>query len=299
MLKQIARDGHVYHHSATIQDIDRARGKPAPKLIGVNRASTLPVFCSPHDSETFAPLERTAFNGSPEQCFLLAYRAVCLEFLKKSNQLRSVDVIKGLDRGKPMSSQMAIQAEIAAYEQAVRVSVRDMERHKLEFDSVLITGDFTKVRAYSVGVDRVPEMLCAGALYPECDFDGRSIGNLANLDRTPELITFSQVCTDTGGAFVFAWLESSDGPCKQLAASLDRLPDHEVPAAVARFVFEFCENHYLSPDWYDKLDSSVKAALLNRFTTSASLNEPRLHETCLRDDGLSPFAWQVTGRSWI
>jgi hypothetical protein len=293
MLKQIAPDGHVYHQSATVQDIDRAHGKPALKLIGVNRASTLPVFCSPHDSEAFAVLERQSFTGSAEQCFLLAYRAVCLEFLKKSNQLKTVDLMKGLDRGKPVSDQMAIQSEIAVYAEAVRVSVRDMGHHKLEYDSILTARDFGKVRAYMVNLDRVPELLCAGALYPECDFDGRSIGNLADFDRTPELITFSLVSTDSGGAFVFAWLESGDGPCRQLAASLDRLPNHELPQAIVRFVFEFCENHYLKPDWWDNTDSSVRTALLNRLAISASLHEPRVHGTCLGNDGLSPVAWQV------
>jgi hypothetical protein len=189
------------------KDIHKAHGKPAPKLIGVNRASTLPVFCPPHDSESFAVLERQSFTGNAEQCFLLAYRAVCLEFRKKSNQLKTVDLIKGLDREKPVFDQIAIQ--LAAYEEAVRVSVRDMERHKLEYDAVLIASDFGKVRAYMVNLDRVPEMLCAGALYPECDFDGRSIGNLADLDRTPELTTFSQVAMDAGGAFGLAFLPSN------------------------------------------------------------------------------------------
>ena len=300
MLKQIARDGHVYHHSATIQDIDKAQGKPAVKLIGVNRASALPVFCSSHDGVSFAPLEQVPFTGSSEQCFLLAYRAVCLEYLKKLNQANDIDFMRDIvDRGRSVLDQMELQTQIAAYELGVRTSVRDMEKHKAEYDSALLARDFSQVRAFQVSFASVPEILCAGALYPECDFDGKSIGNLANLDRTPELITFSLISTDTGGAFVFAWLDSSDGPCRQLASSLDRLQDGEVPQAIVRFVFEFCENQYLNPYWWDNLDSSTKTALLDRFATSASPFEPRVHRTCLGNDGLSPVAWQVTNRSWL
>jgi hypothetical protein len=173
-----------------------------------------------------------------------------------------------------------------------------MEKHKDEYDAILLARDFSPVRAFQVSLTSVPEILCAGALYPECDFDGKSIGNLANLDCTPELITFSLISTDTGGAFVFAWLESSDGPCRQLASSLDRLQDHEVIQAIVRFVFEFCENRYLNPDWWDNLDSRTRTAMLDRFATSASPFEPRAHKTCLRSDGLSPVAWHVSGRNW-
>ena len=182
---------------------------------------------------------------------------------------------------------------------AVRVSVRDMERHKLEFDSVLAARDFSKVRACVVSLDRVPEILCAGALYPECDFDGRSIGDLRDLNRTPELVSFSLISTDTGGAFVFAWLESSDNPCRQLAASLERLPDSELPQAIARFIFEFCENHYLNPEWWDNADGNVRNALINRFATAASLYAPRTHESCLASDGVSAVSWKIIGRSWV
>src|SRR5215475_16094288 len=38
MLKQIARDGHVYYYSDALQDITKAGGKPVIKLIGVNDA---------------------------------------------------------------------------------------------------------------------------------------------------------------------------------------------------------------------------------------------------------------------
>ena len=104
-----------------------------------------------------------------------------------------------MHRGRSVLVQMELQTQIAAYEPGVRTSARDMEKHKAEYDSVLLTREFSRVRAFQITLASAPEILCAGALYPECDFDGKSIGNLANLDRTPELITFSLISTDTGG----------------------------------------------------------------------------------------------------
>jgi SEC-C motif len=299
MLKQIARDGHVYYHSGTVQDIAKAQGRPSLKLIGVNKASTLPLFCSAHDSAIFEPLEQVPFTGTPEQCFLLAYRAVCNEYLKKRNQFDTVELLKTADRGKPLSHQVEIQAEIEAYAMAVRASVRDMAHHKQEFDSVLAGANFSRLRAYIVTFENVPEVLCSGVLYPECDFAGQTVQYMGNLTDTLELVTHSLVTTENGGAFVFAWLESSDAASRQLAASLNQLSDEQLPHAVLRFVFEFCENHYLSPAWWDGLDATIRSAILDRFAKAASPTELRLHNSCLRDDGIRAVSWQVIGRSWI
>jgi hypothetical protein len=64
MLKRIARNGHVYHQSSTMQDLKRTQGRLQVKLIGVNDASVLPIFCEPHDSGAFSPLEQAPFERS-------------------------------------------------------------------------------------------------------------------------------------------------------------------------------------------------------------------------------------------
>jgi hypothetical protein len=68
MLNRIARNGHVYHQWATMQDLQKSQDKSQIKLIGLNDASVLPIFCEPHDSGVFSPLEQAPFTGSKEQC---------------------------------------------------------------------------------------------------------------------------------------------------------------------------------------------------------------------------------------
>jgi hypothetical protein len=298
MLKQIARNGHVYRHSATIQDLQRTGGRLAVKLIGVNDASVLRVFCDTHDSVAFAPLEQAAFTGSQEQCFLLAYRALCHEFFKKRSVLESIPVMKGFDRGKTQAQQVNIQTVLNAQALGSDLSMRDMEEHKRRFDSMVADADYSETRAYVVIFDAVPEILCAGAIYPECDFAGHRLQDLSDLSAKMELITFSLIATDSGGAFVLAWHADGDAVCRLLAASLDKLTDDQLPHAVARFVFEFCENHYLKPDWWDNADDSIKSVLTTRLQTSASVWEPR-SAACLLDDGLRAIAWKVISRTWL
>jgi len=298
MLKQIARNGHVYYHSATLQDITKAGGKPLLKLIGVNKASTLPLFCSTHDSEVFAPLEQDDFTGTPEQCFLLAYRAVCNEYLKKRNQRAGVALEKRLDRGKTIQQQIEIQTMMGVYEIAVEAGFLDVERQKREFDKALAERDFSRLHAYVITFDVVPQVLASGILSPECDFDGHTLQSLGTLDARLDVITHSLIATKTGGAFVFAWLDISDRASRSLAQSLDRVPDDKIANTVLRFVFEFCENHYVNSEWWEGLDEAVKKTLLDRFAVSADMTKPRVHATCLIDDGVSPVDWKVTARNW-
>jgi hypothetical protein len=184
-----------------------------------------------------------------------------------------------------------------AHAEAYSVSMRDMNAHKGQYDAMLAANDYSEMRAYTVAFENTPDILCAGALYPECDFVGLKLQDLGNLSRKMELMTFSLIATDRGGAFVFAWHSSGDAVCRPLAESLDKLSDEELPHAIVRFVFEFCENHYLKPDWWDNADQKEKDALTARLQLSASYWEPR-SMSCLVDDGLRSVSWKAVKRQW-
>lgn len=298
MLKRIARKGHVYHQSATIQDLEKTQGKLQVKLIGVNDASVLPMFCEPHDSGAFSPLEQASFTGSKEQCFLLGYRALCHEFTKKRYNLNSVPVLKGFDRGKALPEQAKIQTLLSAFGKAYEASVRDLEVHKQKFESMLLAGDYSKLQGYLVTFADKPEVLCAGGLFPECDFAGQPLQYLGDFSKTLDQITFSLIATEQDGAFIFVWHMSSDASCRKLAASLDALSDAELPHAIVRFVFEFCENRYFNPDWWDRADQKTRDALMSRFEIAAASDKLRA-ATCLLDDDIRAVSWKVTGRAWL
>jgi|HubBroStandDraft_6_1064221.scaffolds.fasta_scaffold50384_1 hypothetical protein len=54
----------------------------------------------------------------------------------------------------------------------------------------------------------------------------------------------------------------------------------------------------MNPDWWDKTDHDIKAALTLRLQTSASIWETR-SPSCLTDDGLRAFAWKVAAKKWL
>lgn len=298
MLTYIARAGHVYGHSASVQDLIKTGGSASVKAIGVNEASVLRVFCEAHDNDAFAPLEREEFTGTDKQCFMLAYRAVCHESFKKSKVLNSIPSMMGFDRGIPIQQQMGVQTTLEGLAVGSRLAMRDMDEHKQRFDIALAAGAYSEINAFIVTFDSIPDILCSGAMYPEYDFSGKLLQRLGEVSTRMKLMTFSLIATDAGGAFVFAWHKSSDAVCRPLAESLEGLPDEALPHAVVRFVFEFCENHYFRPQWWDNADTSVKSALARRFDFSASPREAR-SPTCLVDDGLRAVTWDVAGRTWV
>jgi len=120
---------------------------------------------------------------------------------------------------------------------------------------------------------------------------------MANFSKKLELMTFSLIATDNGGAFVFAWHNDGDAACRPLATSLAKLNDDDLPHAIIRFVFEFCENHYLRPEWWDKADEKVKRALIDRVQRGSAPDEERLPDG-LVDDGIRAVSWKVTEKAW-
>lgn len=298
MLRMIASSGHVYQHSATMQDLVRTDGQFGVKSIGISDASVLRIFCQEHDSETFAPLEQSPFAGTREQCILLAYRALCYEFFQKSSVLNSIPTMKGFDQGKPLPQQALIQTMMDAQAMAYQVSMCDLRGHKKQYDFMLAAHDYSAIRAFIVSFESVPEILCSGAIHPECDFSGQVLQNLGDLSAKMELITFSLISTDCGGAFIFAWHNSGDSVCRQLATSLNSFADDELSPAVVRFVLEFCENLYMNPVWWDKSDQPIKDALQNRLQARLSMQEAR-SASCLVDDGVRAISWKVNGRAWL
>jgi hypothetical protein len=297
MLKQISRNGYVYGLSATMRDLNKMQGKLPVKLIGVNDASVVPVFCQKHDNDAFVPLEKMAFVATQEQCFLLAYRAVCHEFAKKKNALNFIPTMKSFDRGESLPGQLFLQNRIELMAKGYRLSIRDMDEHKKRFDSMLAARDYTDIRAFIISFATIPDILCSGAHFPQYDFAGNSLQNLSDHATKMEIMTFSLIATDNAGAFVFAWCKDGDDICRPLAASLERLPDEELPHAVVRFVFEFCENHYLRPDWWDAIAQADKPRITGRSETAAS--PVRRSAACLIDDGLRGVSWNVTGKTWL
>jgi hypothetical protein len=297
-LEKIAQAGHVYSFRPSFKNLDKDEGFIVPELHGINHASTFTGFCSKHDNAIFAPLEKAFFSGTPEQCFLLGYRAVVRENYTKLAAVSLSKVRREADRGKPIQHQIAIQALTNPYELGLSAGLADIEHYKSIYDDVLINRRFDDVRAYILETGNVPPVMCSGGIFPEQDFEGNNLQDMENLKLTPHLINFSSFDGGQYGAIVFTWLPESNETCLAFIQSLHRIPSDNLAGAILRFFFEFCENVHMSPEWWEGLPSSTRYAIIKRMSISTYPIIDRVSD-CLKDDGIQFPSWTFVIRKTL
>lgn len=297
-LQRIARQGHVYSLVPSLDSLSKHNGLLVPELLGINRASTFTGFCSWHDNKIFEPLEKRTFCGTPEQCFLLGYRALSREIYTKRVTAALSDMRRDADKGKTFAAQVEIQTVNQVYEVGLAAGSRDQDHYKSVYDDILESQTFDTVRSYIIEFETAPPVMCSGAVYPEQDFKGVQLQDLADLSNTPALICFTSFYGGERGVVAFSWLTESDHACYAFIESLKAIPDEFVTAALLRFFFTHCENVHMNPDWWERLPEGNRNALIRRMAMSA---EPLMERTkaYLAEDELVLSSWPIVRRHQI
>ena len=205
-----------------------------------------------------------------------------------------IPTIKQADRNRTPTQQLALQRFIGQYASGVDIGLRDMLYHKEKYDRVLRTRDFSRIRAMFVTLSDSPAFMASGAFFPEVTFDGQALQDFYVQDVL-ELLSFSLVSSQGKGLAVFSWLEDAGKPvCERLVNSYEQLNAFDHSHALTRFVFEFLENTYLAPIWWDALHPSSRLALVKRLEDGAHPIHVR-PPNCLADDGLRVVTYQAEG----
>lgn len=293
-LKLLARNGYVYGLAADYATLNKTKGYPSVRQIGIGSASTFTGFCGSHDNKTFEPVEKHPFQANQEHAFLLGYRAICKELFQKMAEKDLLPFKRTMDSGKSLEAQVFYQDYVNAFADGLASGLSDIQFYKSSYDKVLLSADYSEMQYYVVGLGRTPELLCSGAAYPEYDFEGNNLQKLVSRDTLLELMTFSVIAAGTGGAVVFGWLGES-AVNTRFIRSLDSLADDQLPHAILRFTFEHFENVFMSPDWWDGLGDSVKNSLLRRSLSEAHPLMPRTNR-CLVDDRIRAVNWPIASR---
>ena len=293
ILKNISSDGHVYTMIIDLINLIYNVGIFKPQFIGINDASTFTGFCSYHDNKIFEPLENNLFISNHESAFLLSYRAVCMELYKKKYLNNFLPYMKSLDRGFNENMQNIYQNEINTLSEGAKVGLTNLESIKSHFDDVLLAGDYSNVKYLIYQIDSKPKILCNGCFYPDFDFLGNRIQNIADLSHELDMIGFSIVETTQGGALVFSWINDFNHSCSIFINSLLSHPLTIVPNLILKMIFAFLENIYFSPGWWDSLNDKKKNYLLDKFKLQALPYLTR-DENCIIDDAFNIVNWNIT-----
>ena len=291
-LSKIARKGHVYGFRYELSDLEKGK-LPTAKLMGINVASTFTGFCSYHDNLIFEPIEKQPFQNSLQQIFLLGYRAISLEFFSKKAQSELRSFSLGLDKGKSVEEQIYVQDFVQTYYAGVLRGLNELQYHKTIYDQAMLSSDFSKVYYYTILLDQTPDLMCSGAIQVDYDFNGKILQDLATVNIR-DVVTFSLISSNSGGAAVFSWLGKSLA-CLNLIKSLHAFSDSDIPHAILRFCLDSFENVYVSPYWWESLDSQQQKLVLKR---ADYRSEPwkGTDPNSLKDDGVRIVKWKVISR---
>ena len=289
-LRVIAKNGHVYN----IIRYSRIFEDHAARSVGINKASTFRGFCSRHDNDLFAPIEKEPFRATTEQIALLGYRATCYEIFAKKGSLQVPRVIRSLKGGRSYPRDLSFDFTLSTSR-----GIAELAFHKSRYESMIFRKDFSNLGYYVVSLANAPEIVGSGCTQATHDFCGRKVADLNRLDVPFGGIALSLIATDDGGAAVFSWL-ADQNKCHNVMTTFGRLSAADQPHAIVRYMFEFFENIYFSPDWWDNLDDQVQARLLERQLTDIGPSQsgeyrPRAND-CLQDDGVRAVAWTAQSR---
>lgn len=262
VLKQIIDStGHV--RTFFPPELDRSSGRPRLQLhrVGWRQASTFTGFCAKYDTSVFKPLETADFIGTPEQCFLIGYRALCHEIYIKSGLLRSHQTVRQLvDRGVSVEAQRKIQTMWDHMETGTRRGIAAMQELKAGMDQHLLKYDYS---GWCRAVVSFRGDLCVAStstISPNRDVDGQQLQVLHDLNAHVQELMFGLVAASDGGAAVFAWREGESAP-QRFVESLLNKEKRLLPSLITQFMFAYIENTYFATRWWESLSMANREHL--------------------------------------
>lgn len=228
-------------------------GLPIPKKVGWRNASTFSGFCEKHDGKTFEPLETIPFTGTPEQCFLLGYRALCHEVYQKAASARANLLLRDyIDKGLSVDEQEQIQHTLAIQRAGVNHGLESAMAKKQIMDKHFLEKDFREWKRFIVKFQGNISVASTGTPTPMHDLSGKQIQILHDPDTHVQYLLYGVTPIQDGGAVVFSW-HSKDIASNAFMNSLNKISRKLLPNILVQFMFAYVENTFFSKDWWNSL----------------------------------------------
>ena len=266
-LKLIANNSKIYHFDDRLFGLISRNGKADVSKIGIERASTYHMFCSRHDNNLFSPIEDEELLPNEFQCQLLMFRSLMMEkYLKESQNLYLKEIIQQgisfFDNGLHYD-----------LHQGVLMAINDFQSINSDIVCDLQKKDVSPLRALRIYFKKKPCLLCSGAFHPEFDFNGKKLTSLISTQPLQDVLSINDLPLshnlNYNGVVVLAWREcenQSDSQC--VIDSLHGISHESISNILIHFIFEYVENIYISPSWWESIDNNVKEKILELHSTS-------------------------------
>ena len=156
---------------------------------------------------------------------------------------------------------MAYHPDFESYAAGVATSMNSIGYYKSLLNEWLVTGNQEKLESYVLYTENPPALMCSGVLFPEETPSGIELQQLWRPDIVPDLLSITSYHDKKKGIVALSWCKQKARASELLIESIDVLTDRELSTAITKLIFAHCENVYLSPSWWDALDSHDRMEL--------------------------------------
>lgn len=258
----VAENGHAYRINADYRTLENNNDRVGITKIGIRKKlSTFLGFCKTHDNEIFECIDNQPLSPTDKQVMLYSYRSLCREYFVKENALNVCT--EYLTKN---AVEKATKEFITTYMIGIKNGFNSLKFHKQKYDNSLKAKDYDDIEYVSFFSKEKPIIYFSGNIFPDFDFTGNILQDLGTTETYFQLITFFSAPTAGGWAYVFAWHKSSTEICKRYLQSLATCIhlNESCGDILFRHLISCCENHAISPIWWEKLSDKHKQEILNR-----------------------------------
>lgn len=271
-LLKISFEKHVYYIPNPIFNINNDNLIDF-KSIGINEASTYPLFCKKHDSTLFEPFEKNNnLKITQKNSFLLYYR-----ILNKSLYIKEIlyeaftKAIRDLKENEQFLKTEDLQNykkfinELTKIANVIGIEPKMLIHQKENLDKLLMKHNYKNQSYYAIIIDKIPEIQCSTTWIPALDFDNNELFDLDNYNLHVPSISIDILAFEEKGIILFSWNSANEYTYSEanikFIKSLDNILNTKKPMAILHLIFSFNENIFISPIWFDSLENNKKEIL--------------------------------------
>lgn len=260
VLNQISKENHVYTLNI---EIDQDTMIPQLKFIsiGKNKASVFSGFCKKHDEEYFNCIEDKDFEGTLEQNYWFAFRALCFELHRKLRLKKSYTLLF------QKHAQATRVPNIFTNYYNTELSIRDSWKEYERFKNIHLKGSFDQIDSFVKEVPFKVGFTATTSVAVGVDMEGKMAADIYNYDKKlfiPSL--YISVIPKNNSSIIIISRFKEDLCYEKL---LTQLKSNKNTETLYRYITyclaEYSENVYFSPFIIDSLDENTKNKIRSAF----------------------------------
>ncbi|UOF14266.1 hypothetical protein IEQ11_21470 [Lysobacter capsici] len=212
----------------------------------------------------FRPIETGERDISLQSVFLLSFRALAFEHFNKVASIAITDVQRACDKGRPFEHQVGIQQMLHLRRVGAERAILELESWKARYDQAFLSQDYSGFFAYACIFSDLLPVACCGAVQPDYSISGELLQLISRGDSDFENVSITLTPINGLSVLTIGWFGDPDGPGQKFAESFCRLEDGLKSNVAALMAFQYSENTFMRPSWWQGLRAADKDSLIRR-----------------------------------